>query len=111
MAVSSVKHQWLSDVVAGYQSDPSALELLTRLATQSSLVLPFSLQHGIIRHNGHVWLGSNKSVQQLVLQAFHSEPVGGHSGAPATYQRIKRLFFWPGMKKDIWNFVQSCSRP
>jgi len=86
MAVSSVKHQWLSDVVAGYQSVPSELD---------------SLQHGVIRHNGRVWLGSNTSVQQLVLQAFHSEPVGGHLGVPATYQRIKHLFFWPGMKKDI----------
>jgi hypothetical protein len=101
MAVSSVKHQWLSDVVAGYQSVPSELELLTCLATHSSLARPFYLQHGVIRHNGRVWLGSNTSVQQLVLQAFHSEPVGGHLGVPATYQRIKHLFFWPGMKKDI----------
>lgn len=35
--------------------------------------------------------------------------MGGHSGAPVTYSRIKRLFFWPGMKAAVWAFVQSCS--
>lgn len=40
---------------------------------------------------------------------MHSSPVGGHSGAPATYSRIKRLFYWPGMKAAVWAFVKSCS--
>ena len=85
------------------------MELLQRLAVQQDSTGPFSLLAGVIRHKGRVWLGTNKEVQQLVLQAFHAEPVGGHSGAPATYQRIKRILFWPQLKKDVWQFVQSCS--
>lgn len=26
----------------------------------------------------------------------------------ATYHRIKRLFFWPGMKEDIHQFIRNC---
>ena len=109
LSVSSIKHQWLEQVVAGYQTDPRAMELLQRLVVQQDSTGPFSLLAGVIRHKGRVWLGTNKEVQQLVLQAFHAEPVGGHSGAPATYQRIKCIFFWPQLKKDVWQFVQSCS--
>jgi hypothetical protein len=56
-------------------------------------------------------LGSSTAIQQQVLQAFHASPVGGHSGFPVTYSRIKQLlyFFWPGMKSAIHSFVQSCS--
>jgi len=34
--------------------------------------------------------------------------VGGHSGFPVTYTRIKQLFYWAGMKSAIHSFVQSC---
>jgi transposase InsO family protein len=41
--------------------------------------------------------------------ALHFSPVGGHSGFPVTYKRIKQHFAWIGMKKQIHTFVTSCS--
>jgi hypothetical protein len=35
--------------------------------------------------------------------------VGGHSGFPVTYQRIRRLFAWPKMKDSIRAHVQTCT--
>ena len=35
--------------------------------------------------------------------------MGGHSGAPVTLNKVRSMFFWPGMRKDILQFVQSCS--
>jgi hypothetical protein len=32
----------------------------------------------------------------------------GHSGFTKTYGRVKRSFFWDGMKQDIYNFVIEC---
>lgn len=34
--------------------------------------------------------------------------MGGHSSAPVTYSRIKRLFYWPRLKSDVWSYVQRC---
>jgi transposase InsO family protein len=48
-------------------------------------------------------------VQQDILQAMHSSAIGGHSGFHATYNRIKKLFSWPGLKKQVKNYVASCS--
>src|SRR4051812_12187688 len=42
------------------------------------------------------------------MHALHDSAVGGHSGFPATYRRIKHLFVWPGMKQHIKDHVQSC---
>lgn len=109
LAISSIKHQWLDEVVLGYQTDPEAVKLLSQLAAQPDSVPSYSLGQGVIRYWGRVWLGSSKAIQQQVLSAFHASPVGGHSAALATYSRIKHLFFWVGMKADVWKFVQSCS--
>lgn len=48
-------------------------------------------------------------MQQRVLRAFHDSTVGGHSGAPATYRRLRRLFAWPKMKEQTRQYVQSCT--
>jgi hypothetical protein len=42
------------------------------------------------------------------MSSLHASPVEGHSGIPVTYQRIKKLFAWPAMKKCIQEFVASC---
>uniref|UniRef100_A0A0A8YLU7 Integrase catalytic domain-containing protein n=1 Tax=Arundo donax TaxID=35708 RepID=A0A0A8YLU7_ARUDO len=40
---------------------------------------------------------------------MHASPIGGHSGAKATYQRLKRLFHWKGIKADVDAFIKQCS--
>jgi len=48
--------------VAAYQTDPVALDLLSKLAAQSSQDSPYTLLQGVIRHKGRMWLGSNKPI-------------------------------------------------
>jgi hypothetical protein len=36
---------------------------------------------------------------------LHTSPVGGHSGFLKTYQRIKKEFFWDGLKTDVQRFI------
>lgn len=43
-----------------------------------------------------------------LLENFHQSGFGGHSGAKATYQRIKRVFCWPHLKQMVQNFVAEC---
>jgi len=108
-AISSVSNTWLQEVVRGYSSDPAAMTLLSQLAASPESHPPFSLVQSVIRYKKRLWLGSNKPMQLKIMMALHSSPLGGHSGAPATYSKIKALFFWPGMKSDIWAYVQSCA--
>lgn len=35
-------------------------------------------------------------------------PTGGHAGINRMYNNIKRYYFWPGMHKDVENFVKRC---
>ena len=44
----------------------------------------------------------------MVLSELHATPIAGHSGFTKTYDRVKRSFFWDGMKQDICNFVVEC---
>jgi hypothetical protein len=43
-----------------------------------------------------------------VLLALHNSGIGGHSGALATYHKVKQLFSWPNMKQDVTNYASQC---
>jgi hypothetical protein len=72
-------------------------------------VHPTLFVQGVFHYKGRIWLGNNKPVQSKVLHALHASTVGGHSAALVTYTRIKQLFFWPGLRTDVWAFVQNCA--
>lgn len=99
---------WIEDIVASYNSNPQALRLLEQLALRDDPKGRFSLQQGLIRFRGRIWLGGSIALQQKIMSAFHDSALGGHSGAPATYRRLKRLCAWPKMKTHILQYVQCC---
>jgi hypothetical protein len=44
----------------------------------------------------------------MMLYELHASPTTGHFGFTKTYERVKRSFFWDGMKKEIHTFVAEC---
>ena len=47
------------------------------------------------------------SVREEVIKLAHDGP-SGHLGIKKTYSKILTHFFWPGMKKQISNYIKSC---
>lgn len=68
----------------------------------------FSLQNGILQFRGRIWLGGSIKLQQRIMVAFHDSSIGGHSGFPATFWRVRRLFAWPKMKTHVLQYVRCC---
>lgn len=60
----------------------------------------------------NTWVG----IQQVVLPQYLRIPVlelahegfGGHLGIRKTYLKLLNEFYWPKMKKDVTNYINSC---
>ena len=107
--ISLCRPRWLEIIVEGYSADPNAKQMLQELSLQSPNAQGYSLQQGLIRWRDHIWLGNNTEAHNAILLSLHSSGVGGHSGFLGTYQRIKSLFAWPNMKKDVRSYVAQCT--
>jgi len=107
-AMSSVQPQWIQEVTNSYVTDKEAQDLLARLILVSPDIHGFSLDNGVIRQHGKIWVGHNSAVQTRIIAAMHASPVGGHSGQKATFPRVSNMFAWKGLKRDVVNFVQQC---
>jgi hypothetical protein len=62
-----------------------------------------------------LWLSEGKlvipelpDVIEAVIKEHHDTAYGGHLGVHKTVERIRRVFWWNGMVKDITEYVQSC---
>jgi hypothetical protein len=62
----------------------------------------------ILRYKNIVWVGTDTFVHSQIIPALHNSAVGGHSGIPVTYKRVKQMFTWKGLKSDVQKFVQHC---
>ncbi|GBN45827.1 Pro-Pol polyprotein, partial [Araneus ventricosus] len=76
----------------------------------------YSIEDGILLHTERI---CGERVQQIVLpkakreyvfRMAHELPLAGHLREQKTKQRIKYSFFWPGIKKDVKEFCQTCKQ-
>lgn len=107
-ALSVCVPTWLDEVTAGYVDDPHTRSLMAQVLLKPASFPQYTVQDGVLRYKGRIWLGANSSLELKVLNALHAGAVGGHSGVQVTYTRLKRLFAWPGLKKSVIQFVEAC---
>lgn len=89
-AVSVIVPQWLVAVQDSYHQDKQALSLISKLAVDPAAVPNFTLHDGLLRYKERIWVGEDTHLQHRIVEALHSSPLGGHSGIPVTYSRVKK---------------------
>lgn len=107
-AVSVITPQWIQEVTDGYSRDSETTDMIAKLSIDPHSLPGFSLRDGVVRRGAQIWIGANTDLQQRILHAVHSSALGGHSGFPTTYLRLKQMFYWQGMKSAVRSFVTSC---
>lgn len=104
LAISTVVPTWLNQVV----QDTNCADMITKLSIDSQAIPNFTLSNGLLRYKEKLFIGSNGTLRQQLLDSFHNSDLGGHSGERATYQRVKLHFHWPKMKQQVIELVKSC---
>jgi hypothetical protein len=107
--ISNCTPDWLHEVLNSYSTDSISSSLLQELAVKSPNDKGYHLDKGLIKYKGRLLIGDNLALQTKLIASLHDSVVGGHSGIQATYQRIKQLYYWPGMKLAVENYVRQCS--
>ncbi|KAL2317629.1 hypothetical protein Fmac_031505 [Flemingia macrophylla] len=63
---------------------------------------------GILKFDNRVCIPSNIELKKMIFEEAHKSKMSIHPGTTKMYQDLKRLFWWPGMKKEIAQYVSSC---
>jgi hypothetical protein len=102
-SLSFIVPYWLQAVHQEWLQDPKSSHLIQQLQTKASAPLGYSWIQDELRYKGHLYLSKQSKLKSTVLSELHATPTVGHPGFTKTYDRVKRSFFWDGMKQDIRN--------
>jgi hypothetical protein len=97
-AISVVIPVWIQEVLNYYHNDSAATSFLQEQVVVQSNDSDYSLTDGVIRYKDKIWIGQNLALQTKLITSFHGKALGGHSGIQTTYHRLKKMFYWQGMK-------------
>jgi hypothetical protein len=107
-SLSFIVPYWLQAVRQEWLQDPKSSQLIHQLQSKALASPRYSWLHEEIRYKGCLYLSKQSKLKSTVLSELHATPIPGHSRFTKTYERVKRSFFWDGMKHDIHNFVSKC---
>lgn len=107
MAMTVVDSNLSSLILASYQLDD---DLTTVLQTPSTgqMVEGFQLQNGLIRKQNRIVVGTDVDLKNKIICWLHAAPESGHGGRELTLRRVKAIFTWKGLTRDVRHFVRHC---
>ncbi|XP_050877719.1 uncharacterized protein LOC127081510 [Lathyrus oleraceus] len=98
------------DVFSDHKSQKSDLILVDRLALiNQGKGGDFHInENGIMRCHDRVCVLDVSDLRKRSLDEGHRSGLSIHPGATKMHQDLRKLFWWPGMKKEIAKFGYSC---
>ncbi|KAJ3686583.1 hypothetical protein LUZ61_015747 [Rhynchospora tenuis] len=105
-AVSEILPSWIQEMVQSFHNDEWINTLKNKVSVQDP---DYTMHMGVVRFKGRISVGESGNWRETILQSLHDSSIGGHYGINATYQKLKKLFYWPGLKQSVHDFVFSCS--
>jgi hypothetical protein len=59
-------------------------------------------------YKGKVYVSNSSELKNVVLKEMHNVPYVGHLGYQKIIVAVRSKYFWPGMKKEVANYIVKC---
>ncbi|PKA63075.1 hypothetical protein AXF42_Ash007871 [Apostasia shenzhenica] len=97
---------WLQQVKENQIQDPELTKLMQKL--QQGWTSDFKLDNGVLKFKNRMCIPNVDDIRQLLLREAHYSKFSVHPGGNKMYQGLKQMVWWPGLKKDVAEFVSKC---
>ena len=60
---------------------------------------------GLVIFRERIYVLDNNELKNLILREFHVNPYSGHPRYQNTLTMVKKLYYWPNLKKEVVKIV------
>ncbi|GKA15840.1 C2H2 and C2HC zinc fingers superfamily protein, putative isoform 1 [Tanacetum coccineum] len=85
--ITTTTPTWITEIGSSYEGDGAATEFLM-LATDKENSGGWSLQQGLLKRDGKIFVGSAGGLRKQIITEIHGSSFGGHSGRDVTVKRV-----------------------
>jgi len=64
---------------------------------------------GIMYKEGKVYVPKDKKLRAEIIRLHYDMPIGGHGEQWKTVELVTRNFWWPGVTKEVKQYVERCN--
>jgi hypothetical protein len=112
IAAISMYETYLKDkILATTNSDQNYLKIKETLQ-QENFQQKFNYYElkvdGILVYKGKVYVPNSSELKNAVLKEMHKVPYAGHRGYQKRIVAVRCQYIWPGMKKQVANYIAMC---
>jgi hypothetical protein len=116
-------HELHATTISMYQSDLKDKILEAAKSYLQYIELVAKLQQGILQqkiedyklgddeiimYRGRIYVPNSQELKNMILKEMHNVPYVGHPGYQKTIAVVKRQYYWPGMKKEVVEYIAKC---
>ncbi|KAA3460507.1 retrotransposon protein [Gossypium australe] len=107
LAELRVKPTWLKEVKESQLNDD---ELSVKLQqVQNEELEGYGINDkGVLCFKDKVCMPKDQELRRKILQESHSSPYAMHPGGSKLYRDLREQFWWPGLKREVTEFVGKC---
>jgi hypothetical protein len=62
----------------------------------------------ILMYRGTIYVPNSQELKNMIFREMHNVPYAGHPGYQKTIAVVKRQYYWPGMKKEVVEYIAKC---
>jgi hypothetical protein len=66
------------------------------------------LKEGMLTYRNSLYIPNCDNLKRFIMDELHKRPYTGHPGYQKMITAIRKQFYWPGLKKDIANYLDKC---
>jgi hypothetical protein len=88
-----------------YRSLVAKLQQRERPQTKETYTLG---TNGLLLYKNRVYVPNDRELKMEILKEMHNVAYDGHPGYQKTVATVKSHYFWPGMKKEIVEYIARC---
>ena len=63
---------------------------------------------GVMYKEGKVYMPKDNKLRAEIIGLYHDMPVGGHGGQWKMVELVTRNFWWPGVTREVKQYVEGC---
>nr|KYP37777.1 Transposon Ty3-I Gag-Pol polyprotein [Cajanus cajan] len=102
-----VTNSLIDEIREGQKMDPFLLSRVEKLNQGVKSEFRIGVD-GVLRFKDRLCIPSVPELKRAILEEGHKSILSIHPGATKMYQDLKKMFWWPKMKREVEEFVYAC---
>ena len=67
-------------------------------------------EDGLLTYKGRIYIPDVPDLRRVIMDEINQTPSSGHLGYQKTIATARKQYFWPGMKKDMAEYISRCMK-